>query len=237
MSTLKKYNRKKSQTLNNRNVGFELTFEEYKTIYNKATTCDYTDEPFDERDSDYHISLERIDKKLPYRKDNCCLVIQKANLLKDVIEDGDEGGLKLRDKELIDKIKTTLESKTRLQLAGKYFPELLIEKVIEGEVIMVEDNKHTDLQVAQEYVKLSSKEESFEVSFNVFKKKYLRKTCEVSGKVFDETNHYTSKCIAKVDVDKPFSDDNICVVCVVFNTMMNNKLFTQKELSMASKNI
>jgi len=240
----KKYNRKRKQTLNNRNVGWELSFEDYKTLKSKQTNCDYTGLPFSEDDIRYFASIERIDKNLPYRKDNCCMVTTIANQLKDSIEEGDEGNLRIKDLELVKRIKSTLSNKTRLELAGKYFPELLSEEQEsskEEKIIMSKQdettvNKHLDVEVARYYAEFSINEDDFQVSFATFKRKYLKTKCELSGKVFDKDNHYLNKKITKKDYTKPFSDDNIQVMCLVFDNMLKNDLFTKKELLKVANN-
>lgn len=233
-SLRKKYSSKKNKTLKSRNVGWELSFEEYKNLHLNKTNCDYTGLPFKEDDVRYFASIERIDKNLPYRKDNCCMVTVIANQLKDSIEEGEEGDLRIKDLELVEKIKSTLSSKSRLELAGKYFPEL------QEEEIMVSDNKgktvHTDVEVARYYAEFSVNEDDFQTSFATFKRKYLKTKCELSGKVFDKDNHYLNKKITKKDYTKPFSDDNIQVICLVFDNMLKNNLFTKKELLKAAEN-
>lgn len=230
----KRYLKKRSQTLKNRNVGWELSFEDYKTLKSKQTDCDYTGLPFSEDDIRYFASIERIDKNLPYRKDNCCMVTTIANQLKDSIEEGDEGNLRIKDLELVKKIKYTLENNTRLELASKYFPELTEEIIMSDK----EDNKtmHTDVEVARYYAEFSVGEDDFQVSFATFKRKYLKTKCELSGKGFDKNNHYLNKKITKKDYTKPFSDDNIQVMCLVFDNMLKNDLFTKKELLKAANN-
>lgn len=243
----KRYNNKRRKTLQNRNVRWELSFEEYKTLITKADKCDYTGAPFSLNDIRSHKSIERVDKKLPYRKDNCCMVLRHVNCLKDSIEEGYEGSLRIEDSETVEKIKQTLRYKTRLELASKYFPEVLhsdkedssIEEkiILKSEDVNVEQsNNHTDVEVAQAYIEFAKENEDFMVSFSLFKRKFIKTKCELSGKTFDKKNHYLHKIITKKDYEAPFTDDNVTVICRVFDNMLKNKLFTKKELLKAADN-
>lgn len=242
----KRYDKKKRLTLKNRNVGFELSFEEYKTLMTKADKCDYTGENFEDNVTHLFRSIERIDKNLPYRKDNCCIVTVQANQLKDILEE-DVGKIAIEHIETLLKIKDTLRSKTRLELASKYFPEVLhsgkqdssIEEkiILKSEDVNVEQgNNHTDVEVAQAYIEFAKESEDFMVSFSMFKRKLLKTKCEFSGKTFDKKNHYLHKRITKKDYEAPFTDDNITVICLVFDNMLKNNLFTKKELLKSADN-
>lgn len=213
-----------------------MSFEEYKVLQTKKDVCDYTGEDFRNDSIMHHPSIERIDKNLPYRKDNCCIVTVIANQLKDSIEEGCEDNLKIKDFEIVQKIKQTLKSKTRLELASKYFPEVLSQE---------EDNNmntdtivtvHNDVEIAKHYAEFASKEADFQVSFSMFKKKFIKNKCEFSGKTFDKNNHYLNKRITKKDYDKPFTDDNIKVVCLVIDNIMKSGIFDKKDLIKIANN-
>lgn len=221
-----KYNRKKKSTLSKRNCGFELTFEEFKTIYEKATTCDYTGVEFSNEDTSLMPSLERVDKNLPYRKDNCIIVTTLANQIKDIVEEG-TGRVRLENQPVLEAIQETLKNKTREELVSKYFPK--------DELNKKENTTMNDVIIAKDFIKYSEKEVNFNVSFSKFKSKLIRKTCEITGKVFDEDNHYTKSVMIKKDHSLGWSDDNIQVVCLMVANILKNELFTGKELEKLSK--
>lgn len=221
-----KYNRKKKSTLSKRNCGFELTFEEFKTIYEKATTCDYTGVEFSNKDTSLMPSLERVDKTLPYRKDNCIIVTTLANQIKDIVEEG-TGRVRLENQPVLEAIQKTLKDKTREELVSKYFPE--------DELNKKENPVMTDVTIAKDFIKYSEKEADFNISFSKFKSKIIRKTCEITGKVFDEGNHYTKSVIIKKDHDLVWSDNNIQVVCLMVANILKNELFSGKELEKLAK--
>lgn len=225
--TLAKYNRKKKSTLLKRNCGFELTFEEFKTIYEKATTCDYTGVTFSNKNPNLTPSLERVDKTLPYRKDNCIIVTTIANQIKDVVEEG-TGRIKLEHQEVLQAIQTTLKSKTREELVSKYFPA-------ENELIIKEETVMNDVVIAKSYVSYAEKEDNFNVSLSKFKSKYIRKTCEITGKVFGKDNHYTTATITKKDHSQDWSDENIQVVCKMVDNVLKNDIFSGKEMMKLSQ--
>lgn len=221
-----KYNRKKKSTLSKRNCGFELTFAEFKTIYEKATTCDYTGVEFSNEDTSLMPSLERVDKNLPYRKDNCIIVTTLANQIKDIVEEG-TGRVRLENQPVLEAIQETLKDKTREELVSKYFPK--------DELNKKENTTMNDVIIAKDFIKYAEKEVNFNVSFSKFKSKLIRKTCEITGKVFDEDNHYTKSVMIKKDHSLEWSDDNIQVVCLMVANILKNELFTGKELEKLSK--
>lgn len=223
-----KYNRKKKSTLSKRNCGFELTYEEFRTIYEKATTCDYTGVEFSDKDTSLMPSLERVDKTLPYRKDNCIIVTALANQIKDIVEEG-TGKVRLEHQPFLEAIQKTLKNKTREELVSKYFPKAELNKK--------DTPAMNDVTIAKNYVKYAEKENSFNVSFSKFKSKFVRKTCEVTGKVFDKDNHYTSSSIIKKDYSSDWSDDNIQVVCMMVANILKNELFSGKELEKLYKKV
>ena len=223
-----KYNRKKKSTLSKRNCGFELTFEEFKTLYARATTCDYTGVEFSNKDTDLMPSLERVDKTLPYRKDNCIIVTALANKIKDIVEEG-SGRIRLEHQPFLESIQETLKNKTREELVSKYFPK--------NELNKKENPVMNDVIIAKDFIKYAEKEVNFNISFSKFKSKIIRKTCEITGKVFDEDNHYTKSVIIKKDYDLAWSDNNIQVVCLVVANILKNELFSGKELEKLSQNI
>lgn len=242
----KRYNKKRKQTLDNRNVGWELSFEEYKTLLTKSDKCDYTGEEFSLTDVANFKSIERIDKTLPYVKDNCCMVLNHVNYLKDVIEEGHEESLKIKDLGYIQKIKNTLENNTRLQLAGKYFPELLNKNLTQEETTMskeinLEENHlmetHLDLSIANSYIDRCKNIQGFNISFNKYKQKYLKKTCDITGRTFNQGQQPTKKVFIKIDENKAWQDDNVRVVCNIVKTIIEHKLFTEKELSKLVKEL
>lgn len=241
-SPYKKYQKKKQQTLKNRNCGFELTFKEYTNLIERSTICDYTQVEFTKEGLTVP-SIERIDASLPYHVDNCCMITIKANQLKNSIDTGAEDTIIIRDLELLNKIKYTLANKSVEELTYKYKVDLTElpsnkEEIIVKEVTELLSNKdpktvsyNIDLTIAEDYIKFTQKHSECTVSFQKFKRLYLKKTCDWSGKVFDTTNHYVSRSHAKINTDLPFSDDNIVIVCTVLNTIKKNNLFTTKELN------
>lgn len=237
-----KYSSKKNKTLKARNVGFELSFQEYKTLIQNSDVCDYTQEEFSDEETHLFRSIERIDKNLPYRKDNCCVVTVQANQIKDILEE-DSGKVAIEHIDKLSKIKHTLETKSRLQLAGKYFPELLSqeENTMSQETNSGNDNTvtetHLDLSIANSYIDRCKNIQGFNISFNKYKQKYLKKTCDVTGRTFNQGQQPLKKVFIKIDENKAWQDDNVRVVCNIVKTIVGHKLFTEKELGKLVKEL
>ena len=245
MATMQqKYHKKKSQTLKNRNCGFELTLLEFTNLLTRSTICDYTQVEFTQEGVTAP-SIERIDASLPYHVDNCCMITVKANQLKNTIDLGAEDTIIIRDLDLLNKIKHTLANKSIEELTNKYKVDL-IETLPPKEGIIVKEDEvvntrvastvedyaaNIDLTIAEDYIKFTKKHSECTVSFRKFKRCYLKKSCDWSGKIFDTTNHYVSRSYAKINTGLPFSDDNIVIVCTVLATIKKNNLFTTKELN------
>lgn len=233
-SITQKYKRKKENTKKLRNVGFELTLEQFRNLVTRADTCDYTGIVFESTGFN-SASIERIDKHKPYHVDNCCMVTVRVNQLKDAIEEGDEGKLKIEDLDIIDKIKDTLNSKSPEELTRKYRDAgaeevVVVKQTVEDKVMgSTEDLTNMDVIIAQAYIKFSQTSKGT-VSFSKYKKLYNKKKCDWSGKVFDESNHYISKSFCKKNLSLPFCDDNILVVCKSLQIIKENSLFTDKEI-------
>lgn len=240
-STLrKKYNTKRLTTLKKRpKVGFLLTFEEYVSIVENATVCDYTGVPFTASGCDSK-SIERVDDTLPYQIDNCCVVTIRANRIKDMIDKETNGTIRLEDIEIFEKIKHTLSTKTREQLVAKYqlgcVDNLKTETVNQKETKM-ENTVNLDINIAKEYVKFCDANKGCTITFTKFKQLTLRKTCQWSGKVFDTEGTYGKKSFAKTDLEKPFSNDNVVVVCSALKIIKENNIFSTKEMNTFTKNM
>lgn len=220
----KKYNKKKLKTLKERKVGWELTLQQFSVLYEKSTVCDYTGVKFNSSSPELHKSIERIDKNLPYRADNCCVVTHKVNQLKDMLEDNC-GRVKVEDMELIAKIKNTLKTKTRQSLINKYFPDI---KVGEHKMTPVKENlKNTseDLEIAKKFIGLHEHIPDLCISFNHYKKLYKRKTCQITRKDFDKDK----RIYYRKDGNKPWTDDNVMVVCNTVYMIMESGL-TVKQI-------
>jgi len=231
----KKYDWKKKQTLEQRSVGFELSFEEYKSLRERGKTCDYTGVVFDKVNL---FSIERIDVNKPYRADNCCCVTAHANLLKDRIDKGYEGKISLSDIDLVNKIKHTLATKTTEELTRKYrLTEQIEDATMAQEPGLSLNSQLLDVVIAKSYIAFSEAHTDSSVGFSKYKRLFIRKSCEWSGKVFDEDNNYLNKVFIKKDETLPFNDDNIMVVCRVLNTIKFRGLFTSNELLKYSKNL
>ena len=92
-----------------------------------------------------------------------------------------------------------------------------------------------DVVIAKSYVSYAEKEDNFNVSLSKFKSKYIRKTCEITGKVFGKDNHYTTASITKKDHSQDWSDDNIQVVCKMVDNVLKNEIFSGKEMMKLSQ--
>lgn len=225
----KKYHSKKQNTLKQRNVGFELTFNQFKTLHEKATVCDYTGEEFSSTIPHLHKSIERIDKTLPYRVDNCCVVTVKANQLKDMLEE-DKGKLKIEDIDILNKIKHTLETKTRQQLVNKYFPDVVIGETDNKQEETIVEEQHDDIRIAQSYLDIGKKFDNFCMSFNGYKKLFIRKTCMVTKISFDNNDVNLKRAFIKKDESCPWNDENTMLVCNLVRNVRDSGI-TSKQLS------
>lgn len=219
-SLQQKYNAKKKNTLAQRTCGFELTFEEYCNLINRATVCDYTGVKL--TSTGKHIaSIERIDASLPYRADNCCMVSRHVNSLKDYLEKDINASLKMEDIELIGKIKETLSSKTREDLTRKYTSPTV-------------DRPHTDVSVTKKYLQFTEKYPTHNLSFSKFKKLSERKTCCWSRKHFEEEESLRPTFVT---TSEEFDDENTVVVCKVVAHLYNKNLFTKEQLLRVVQNL
>ncbi len=218
-----KYNAKK-RNAEERNIAFSLTLEEFTKLLS-ATECAYTGESFGNTLKEGQ-SIERVIDEEGYHFWNCVVTTVKANQLKDIIVKSC-GKLPISDVELIPRIKKSYD---------QHKARILKEKMMTKEVSIPND-KHSDVEVARYYAEFSINQEDFQVSFATFKRKYLKTKCELSGKEFcSEKGTFLRKAITKKDYSKAFSDDNITVICQVFDNMLKNNLFTKKELLKAADN-
>lgn len=219
-SLQQKYNAKKKSTLEHRNVGFELTFEEYSNLINRATVCDYTGVKL--TSSGKHVaSIERIDASLPYRVDNCCMVSRHVNSLKDFVEKGTNASLKMEDIELISKIKEALSNKTREDLTRKY-------------TTVIQERPHSDVNVTKKYLQFTENYPTHNLSFSKFKKLSERKTCCWSRKPFEGIDALKPVFIT---TSGEFDDESTVVVCKVVSQIFNKGLFTKDQLLRVVQNL
>ena len=225
-----KYHQKKTSTLKLRpKIGFLLTLNEYTNLIEKSTVCDYTGLPFTAEDGR---SLERIDPTLPYQFDNVCCVTIRVNTLKNVMDGGCNMKLSSDDIDLIHKIKQTLETKTRFELSSKYNK---VENImIEQPVTPIKDTLtlNPDIGIAKDFISFCASYTDSEVTLAKYVKLVNRKSCMYSGKKFvNEQGSLAGKVFIRNDMTKPFSDDNIKVVCLALSAIVKGKLFTKKELT------
>ena len=220
-SLRKKYNSKKKHTLNERNCGFELTFEQYCNLINRANVCDYTGVTLTENGK--HIaSIERIDASLPYRADNCCVVSRHVNSLKDSIEKGMNSSLKMEDIALVKKIKETLTNKTKEELTRKYTSEN-------------PDRPHSDVVLSEKYLAFSKSNSSHNLSFSKFKQLSARTTCSWTRRKFEKEDDMLKPIL--ITTSDEFDDRNTIVVCKVIADIYRKDLFTKEQILRLVENI
>jgi hypothetical protein len=230
MSTVTKLYRNKSESSVKRGINFELTFEQFLVYRNemKEGYCDYTGVKLSLNTG----SLERIDRTKGYTVDNCCVVTQRINHLKDRIidEGGDYVGITETEREQLKALRRKLESgfdftlkyKQRLGLLGNEYSNT---SVSEDKVMMENNEINCDVEIAKSYLKFC---ENNNVSFNAYKKAYTRSTCAITKRKFED-NGYFSKVITSRD-GGVVTDKNITAVVSVVAHVLKSGL-SAKEIA------
>lgn len=226
-SLTQKYNSKKEKTLKLRNCGFKLTIEEYKNLYARATVCDYTGMPFGSGKK--ALSIERIDDNLPYQADNCCMVTMEANEIKERMRKGAE--FNPAEAIIASFIKNTLTTKTREQLVDKYqTSKETIMVSIDVPLELGTKGLSKDVALARAYVQFAESEKDCLVSFAKYKSLRMRKTCCWTKMAFVSKSAHVKRTFTKINLDLPYSDDNIVVVCKIL-AQLRDQGFTATQLN------
>lgn len=227
MATVSKLYRNKRESSERRGIAFELTYPQFVVYYEemRGGYCDYTGEKLHN-----HGSIERVDKNKGYHVDNCCVVTQRINHLKDVIIDEGRECVNATPKELehIENVRRkiasgfdfTLKYKQRLGLLGNEHSNTSIS---EGKVMMENNEINGDVEIAKSYLKFC---ENNNVSFNAYKKAYTRSTCAITKRKF-EANGYFYKVITSRD-GGIVTDKNITAVVSVVAHVLKSGLLAKE---------
>lgn len=229
-ATVSKLYRNKRDNATKRDISFDLTFDQF-LVYHKEMRegyCDYTGVKLASNKG----SIERVDKNKGYHVDNCCVVTQRINHLKDVIIDEGRECVNATPKELehIENVRRkiasgfdfTLKYKQRLGLLSNEYSNT---SVSEGKVMVENNEVNVDVEIAKSYLKFC---ENNNVSFSAYKKAYTRSTCAITKRKFED-NGYFSKVITSRD-GGTVTDKNITAVVSVVAHVLKSGL-SAKEIA------
>ena len=76
---------KKAQSSKNRGIEFSLTLKRYRQLLS-SQTCYYTGVTFDETNSEFKRTLERLDPRVGYTDSNTVAVCHAANVVKSAFD-------------------------------------------------------------------------------------------------------------------------------------------------------
>ncbi|WPK37676.1 hypothetical protein [Escherichia phage AV124] len=261
-------NRLKHKKLNARKRGLDcdLTMQDMRMLGFKLLghgSCDYTGLPFStniandgEEANPRYPSIERIDDSKGYVRGNVCVVMLRANQLKDRLVDKTTSILiqDPLDREIVKAMMLNMSKDHLEKLKTKYIPqqenEMNTEETMQNAMDNAEEHVHNqkpaaeetsaqkeaqklpeDVSVALAYARYCNTFHeagmSVSVTYSQFKARYIRNTCALSGEKLTEE----PKSILILDLNIGFAKDNFIIVSKKMETAMT-QLMIQTGLSL-----
>lgn len=261
-------NRLKHKKLNARKRGLDcdLTMQDMRMLGFKLLghgSCDYTGLPFStniandgEEANPRYPSIERIDDSKGYVRGNVCVVMLRANHLKDRLVDKTTSILiqDPLDREIVKAMILNMSNDHLEKLKTKYIPqqenEMNTEETMQNAMDSAEEHVHNQKPVAEETSAPKEAQKlpedvsvalayarycntfheagmSVSVTYSQFKARYIRNTCALSGEKLTEE----PKSILILDLNIGFAKDNFIIVSKKMETAMT-QLMIQTGLSL-----
>uniref|UniRef100_A0AAU8GET1 HNH endonuclease n=1 Tax=Salmonella phage vB_SEnST11_KE23 TaxID=3161174 RepID=A0AAU8GET1_9CAUD len=246
-----------------RGLEFNLTLDDWFMMGKKLLgmgTCDYTDMPFHMGTvagyNPKYPTVERIDDKKGYVRGNVCVVMRRANELKDCLVDKKTAITIIEplDREIVQAMMLNMSKEHMEKLKTKYIPAE--ENEMNTDEIMQESNNNISVShdkapveveaEPKEAISVSLPEDvavalayanycntfanvgmKVSVTYAQFKAKYIRNTCAMTG----EKLTGEPKSILILDLDVGFAKDNFIIVSKKMETAMT-QLMIQTGLSL-----
>ncbi|QXL90450.1 hypothetical protein [Salmonella phage NINP13076] len=263
MKNLEERYHTKIERTRKRGLEFNLTLDDWFMMGKKLLgmgTCDYTNMPFHmgvvaEYNPKYP-SVERIDDKKGYVRGNVCVVLRRANELKDCLVDKKTAITIIEpiDREIVQAMMLNMSKEHMEKLKTKYIPAE--ENEMNTDEIMQESNNNIsvshdkapveaeaepkeaisvslpeDVSVALAYANycntFANVGMKVSVTYAQFKAKYIRNTCAMTGEKLTSE----PKSILIMDLDVGFAKDNFIIVSKKMETAMT-QLMIQTGLSL-----
>lgn len=235
-TTITKKYQAKVANANSRGIPISLTLEEFRRLLELSDVCDYTGIKFD--NAKHRKSIERVNDSEGYHSYNCCVVSQRVNQLKDTFFDKNtKNSISPEELELINRIDTTLKSKTREELVSKYLIKDFtnreqssgIKTKTRGIGDIMELHNKTEIEYVTFYQCMYEKDNTFIVDFSKFKSLCKRKTCSITRRPFIGEGS-SRPVLIKINNEQPWSNDNIQIVCSIVKGVLESGI-TDKELT------
>lgn len=252
----------------NRNIEFLLTEEEYNLLYSIGRSsqgrCAYTNQKFltTRPEHPQYPTIERMDPEGPYSLENCVMVTLEANQIKNTL---DTGCLPKTEhaKNIYNRLRVMTEDPNWKQIIwdAQVKPQLykLKNKPVQTTKIKQEEQEmsqtqtssfianknidfNQDLEYAYNYAKLGKALNAvgvvFELGFNEYKYFMQKKTCQLTGKAFEEND---TKSLYFKDKSLPACKANCLVTTKTIqeavDTMLVSVKLNKSELNKLFKNL
>uniref|UniRef100_A0AAU8GI78 HNH endonuclease n=1 Tax=Salmonella phage vB_SEnST11_KE22 TaxID=3161173 RepID=A0AAU8GI78_9CAUD len=263
MKNLEERYHTKIERTRKRGLEFNLTLDDWFMMGKKLLgmgTCDYTDMPFHMGTvagyNPKYPTVERIDDKKGYVRGNVCVVMRRANELKDCLVDKKTAITIIEplDREIVQAMMLNMSKEHMEKLKTKYIPAE--ENEMNTDEIMQESNNNIsvshdkapveveaepkeaitvplpeDVAVALAYANycntFANVGMKVSVTYAQFKAKYVRNTCAMTG----EKLTGEPKSILILDLNIGFAKDNFIIVSKKMETAMT-QLMIQTGLSL-----
>lgn len=266
----------KKSNAKKRGIECKLTMEDIAMLGPKLLghgICDYTGLPFSTKlvnspdgcDNPKYPTIERIDDQVGYVRGNVCVVMQRANKLKDNLVDKKTPTSITDpvDREIVQGLILNMSKEHMEKLKTKYIPQkenemntdeimqntannisVSYEKAPAQDVTTAEKSAQVelpdDVAVALAYANycntFAKVGMSVSVTYAQFKAKYSRKVCALTGEKLSEE----PKSVLILDLDIGFAKDNFIIVSktmekALTQLMISTKMSLPKVAAMLSK--
>lgn len=255
--------KRKRQNAEKRGISFTLDLNDWLMMGKKLLgmgNCDYTNLPFHMGTvatyNPRYPTVERIDDKKGYVRGNVCVVMRRANELKDCLVDKKKAITISEpiDREIVQAMMLNMSKDHMEMLKTKYIPQQEKEEMNNEDMLSqtAEEHKHKaevteevtktvdevveaklpdDVAVALAYANycktFSDVGMNVSVTYAQFKAKYVRNTCSMTG----EKLTGEPKSILILDLKVGFAKDNFIIVSKKMETAMT-QLMIQTGLSL-----
>lgn len=255
--------KRKRQNAEKRGISFTLDLNDWLMMGKKLLgmgNCDYTNLPFHMGTvatyNPRYPTVERIDDKKGYVRGNVCVVMRRANELKDCLVDKKTAITIIEplDREIVQAMMLNMSKDHMEMLKTKYIPQQEKEEMNNEDMLSqtAEEHKHKaevteevtktvdevveaklpdDVAVALAYANycktFSDVGMNVSVTYAQFKAKYVRNTCSMTG----EKLTGEPKSILILDLKVGFAKDNFIIVSKKMETAMT-QLMIQTGLSL-----
>lgn len=255
--------KRKRQNAEKRGISFTLDLNDWLMMGKKLLgmgNCDYTNLPFHMGTvatyNPRYPTVERIDDKKGYVRGNVCVVMRRANELKDCLVDKKTAITIIEplDREIVQAMMLNMSKDHMEMLKTKYIPQQEKEEMNNEDMLSqtAEEHKHKaevteevtktvdevveaklpdDVAVALAYANycktFSDVGMKVSVTYAQFKAKYVRNTCSMTG----EKLTGEPKSILILDLKVGFAKDNFIIVSKKMETAMT-QLMIQTGLSL-----